>query len=111
MLRIAKQRTGGKKDAARVSCIKDENRTVKVSVDDQKKIWKKHMKKLMNVENEWSDSIDASKVEGTVRKVDIEEVQCAMNHIKFRKASGPSVVAIELFQAGGDKCLKFLTNI
>ena len=63
------------------------------------------------VENEWSDSIDASKVEGTVRKVDIEEVQCAMNHIKFRKASGPSVVAIELFQAGGDKCLKFLTNI
>ena len=34
-----------------------------------------------------------------------------MNHVKFRKASGPSAVAIELFQAGGDKCLKFLTNI
>ena len=30
---------------------------------------------------------------------------------KIGKASGPSGVAIELFQADGDKCLKFLTNI
>ena len=34
---------------------------MKVNVDDQKKIWKEHMDKLMNVENEWSDSIDASR--------------------------------------------------
>ena len=37
---------------------------MKVSVDDGKKIWKEHMEKLMNVENEWSDSINDSKVEG-----------------------------------------------
>ena len=24
-------------------------------MDDRKKIWKEHMEKLMNVENEWSD--------------------------------------------------------
>ena len=33
----------------------------------------------MNVENEWSDSINASKVEGAVRRIDVEEVQCAIN--------------------------------
>ena len=64
LFRIAKQRVGEKKDVVRVSCLKDKSGAVKVSVDDRKKIWKKDMEKLMNFENEWSDSIDASKVEG-----------------------------------------------
>ena len=38
-------------------------------------------------------------------------MQCAINCMKIGKASGPSGVAIELFKVGGDKCLKFLTNI
>ena len=74
LFRIAKQRAGEKKDAVRVSCLKDESGLVKVSVDDRKKIWKKHMEKLINIENEWSDSIDASKVEGAVRRTEAEEV-------------------------------------
>ena len=45
------------------------------------------MEKLMNVENEWSDSIDDSKLEGAVR-IEVEEVQCAMNQMKIGKASG-----------------------
>ena len=64
LFRIAKQRVGEKKDVVRVSCLKDKSGAVKVSVHDRKKIWKKDMEKLMNFENEWSDSIDASKVEG-----------------------------------------------
>ena len=43
---------------------------MKVCVDDRKKIWKKHIEKLMNVENEWSESIDASK--GPVRRIEVE---------------------------------------
>ena len=35
----------------------------------QRKIWKEHMAKLMNVENERSDSIDASKVEDVVWRI------------------------------------------
>ena len=65
----------------------------------------------MNVENEWSDSIDASKEEGAVRRFEVEELRCAMNRMKIGKASGPSGVALEMFKAGGDKCLKSLTNI
>ena len=32
------------------------------------------MEKLMNVENEWSDSIDASKAEDAVMRIEVEEV-------------------------------------
>ena len=86
---------------------------MKVSVEDQKKIWKEHMEKLMNVENEWSDIIDANEVDGAVRRIEVKEVWCAMNHMKIGWAlwaSEPSGVAIQLFKDGGDKCLKSLTN-
>ena len=48
------------------------------------------MEKLMNIENEWSDSIDACKVEGAVRRTEVDEVWCAMNQMNIGKASGPS---------------------
>ena len=64
------------------------------------------MEKLMHVENEWSDSIDASKVESAVRRIEVEEVQCARNDIKIGKASGPFGFALECFKGGRDKCLK-----
>ena len=51
LFRIAKQRVGDKKDVVGV-----------------------------NAENECSDSIDASKVEGAVRRIEVEEVRCALNH-------------------------------
>ena len=60
LFRIAKQRAGEKRDVVGVSCLKDESGMMKVIVDDQKKIWKEHMEKLMHVANEWSDIIDAS---------------------------------------------------
>ena len=111
LFRIAKQRAGEKSDVVGVSFLKDESGMVKVSVDDRKKISKEHMEKLINVDNEWSDSIDACKVEGAVRRIEVEEVRCAMNRMKIGKASGPSGVALEMFRAGGDNCLKSLINI
>ena len=88
-------------DLVGVSCLKDEVGAVKVSVDDRNKIWKEHMEKLMNVENEWSDSVDAGKIEDAVRRIEVKKVRCAVNRMKTARASGPSGVAIELFKAGG----------
>ena len=51
LFRIAKHRVGEKKDNVGLSCINDESGTVKVSVDDRKKIFKEHTEKLVNVEN------------------------------------------------------------
>ena len=56
---------------------------------ERKSGMKEHMEKLMNVENEWSDSIDVSKVEDSVRRTEFEEVRCAMNLTKIRKQVGP----------------------
>ena len=107
---IAKERVGEKKEVYGFSCLKDECGAVKVSLDDRKKIWKEHMKKLMNVENKWTDSINSYKVEGAVKRIEVKEV-FEMNHMKIGKAGGSSEVATELFKAVGDKCLKYLTNI
>ena len=46
-----------------------------------------------------------------MRRIEVEEVRCAMSRMKIEKASGPSGVALEMFKTGGDKCLKSLTNI
>ena len=48
-----------RRDVTGVSCLNDESGPVKVSADDQKKISKEHMEKLMNGEDEWSDSTDS----------------------------------------------------
>ena len=45
------------------------------------------MEKLVTVESEWNDSIDASKVEGAVRRIEVEEFWCAMYRMGIRKAS------------------------
>ena len=51
LFKIVKQRVEEKKDVVGVSCLKDESGAVKVSVDDEKKIWKEHMENVKNVEN------------------------------------------------------------
>ena len=46
-----------------------------------------------------------------MRRIEVEEVWCAINHMKIRKVSGPSGGVIEFFKGGGDKCLKSLINV
>ena len=46
-----------------------------------------------------------------MRKIEVQEVWAEMNQMKFEKAGKPSGVALEMFNAGGDTCLKYLTNI
>ena len=40
-------------------------------IEGRRREEKKHKEKLMNVENDWSDSIDATKVEGAVRRIEV----------------------------------------
>ena len=49
---IAEQRAGEKRDVVGVTYFKYGSRTLKLSVDDRKKIWKERFEKLMNAENE-----------------------------------------------------------
>ena len=111
LFRIAKQSTGEKRNVVGISCLQDKSGAIIVRVDDRKKIGKEHMERLMNIENEWSDRIDTSKVEDAVRKIKVQEVWAEMNQMKIEKLDRPYGVALEMFNAHGDTCLKYLTNI
>ena len=50
---------------------------------------------MKNVKNEWSNSIDASKVEGAVRSIEVEEVWCANGLYETWESKWPSRVATE----------------
>ena len=45
-------------------CMKDKNGRLVVSEKDRGKLWKGHMEKIMNVENEWDQMVEADMVEG-----------------------------------------------
>ena len=44
-------------------------------------------------------------------RIEVEEAWCAMDQMKIWQVSGSSRVAMEMLEAGWDKCLKFLINI
>ena len=59
-----------------------------VNEKDRGKLWKEHMEKIFNVENEWDQIAEADMVEGPVKGITYEEVMKAMNKMKLGKAAG-----------------------
>ena len=47
-------------------CMKNKDGRLAVSEKDRGKLWKEHMEKMMNVENEWDQMVEADMVEGPV---------------------------------------------
>ena len=78
-------------------CMKDKDGRLVVREKDGGKLWKGHMEKIMNVENEWNKMLKVDMVEG----VTDEEVMEAMNKMKLGKAAGLSEVNIVLIIASG----------
>ena len=73
-----------------------------VSEKDRGKLWKDHMEKIMNVENEWDQMTEADMVEGPVEEVTYEEVNKAINKMKLGKAaSRPAEVNKDMIMASG----------
>ena len=50
-------------------CMKDNDGRLVVSEKDRGKLWKEHMEKITNVENEWDEMVEADMVEGPVEGV------------------------------------------
>ena len=57
------------KDINGGGCMKDNDGRLVVSEKDRGKLWKDHMEKIMNVENEWDQMAEADMVEGPVEEV------------------------------------------
>ena len=69
---------------------KDKDGKIVINEKDRGKLWKEHMEKILNVENELGQMAEAYMVEGPVEGVTYEEVMKAMNKMKLGKAAGPS---------------------
>ena len=82
-------------------CMKDKDGRLVISEKDRGKLWKKHMEKIMNVENEWDQMVKAHMVKRPVEGVTDEKVMEAMNKMKLGKAAGPSEVNMDMIIASG----------
>ena len=60
--------------------------------EDRATIWKEHMKKIMNEENEWDCMVETDVVEGTVEKVAHNEIVETIQSMTSGKATGTSEV-------------------
>ena len=66
-------------------CMNDKDERHVVCEKDCGKLWKEHMGKIMNLENEWDHMIEADMVEESLEEVTDEEVMEAVNKMKLMK--------------------------
>ena len=72
------------------------------SEKDRGKVWKGHMERIMNEENEWDQTMKAELVEGPVKRVSREEVVKAIREMKVGRAAGSLEVSAETIVAKGE---------
>ena len=79
--------------------------------EDRAKIWKEHMEKIMNEENEWDRMVETDVVEGPMEKVVRNEIVEAIQSMKSGKATGPSEVTVEMIVASGEIGVKVMMEL
>jgi len=72
------------------------------SEKDRGRVWKEHMERVMNEENEWGQNVQVNLVEGPVERVSREEVVKTLGKMKAGKAAGPLEVSVEMIAASGE---------
>ena len=91
-----------KEKCGRRKVLKKKRRTIGFIEEDRAKIWKEHMEKILNEENEWNHLVETDVVEGPVEKVACNEIVEAMQKMKSEKETGPSEVSVEMIVASGE---------
>ena len=98
------------KDLEGGRCLRGDERLGFIE-EDREKIWKEHMEKIMNEENEWDHMAETDVVEGPVEKVVRDEIVEAMQKTKSGKATGPSEVSVEMIVASGEIGVKVMMEL
>ena len=79
--------------------------------EDRAKIWKEHMEKIMNEENEWDCMKKTDLVQGPVEKVACNEIVEAIQSMKSGKATGPSEVSVKMIVTSGEIGVKVMMEL
>ena len=92
-------------------CMRGNDGTPYLNEKDSANLWKAHMSKVMNEDNELDQTADADVVQGPIERVLREEVMEAFKHLKIGKASGSSEVYSEMLLANGDVVIRVLMEL
>ena len=99
------------KDAEGGRCLRGGDGRFGFIEEDRAKIWKEHMEKIMNEENEWDRMVETDVVEGPVEKVARNEIVEAIQSMKSGKATGTSGVSVEMIVASGEIGVKVMMEL
>ena len=99
------------KDVEGGRCLRGGDGRLSFIAEDRAKIWKEHMEKIMNKENEWDLMLETDLVEGPVEKVARNETVEAIQSMKSGKAAGTSKVSVEMIVASGKIGVKVMLEL
>ena len=111
MFKLVKSMKEDGKDVEGGRCMRGSNRRLNFSEKDIGRVWKEHMERIMNEENEWDQNVQADLVEGPVERVSWEEVVKALGKMKGGKAAGPSEVSVEMIAASGENGIDVMVEL
>ena len=92
-------------------CLSRSDEQLNFIEEDGAKIWKGHMEKIMNEENELDHMVETDEVEGPVEKVARNEIVEAMQKMKPRKATGRFEVCVKIIVASGKIGVKLIMEL
>ena len=99
------------KDVEGGRCLRGGDGRLGFIEEDRAKIWKEHMEKIMNEENEWDRMVETDLVEGPVKKVVRNEIVKAIQSMKSGKATGTSEVSVEMIIASSEIGVKVMMEL
>ena len=102
LFKLVKSMKKDGKDVEVGRCMRGSDRKLNFSEPDRGRVWKEHMERFMNEENEWNQNVQADLVEGPVERVSREEVAKALGKMKAGKAARPSEVSVKMIAASGE---------
>ena len=73
-------------------CMRGNDGTLYLDEKDRAKLWKAHMSKMMNEENELDQIADADAVDGPIERVMREEIMEEFKYLMIGKVPGPTEV-------------------
>ena len=92
-------------------CLKGRDGRLGFIEEDRAKIWKEHLEKIMNKENEWDHMMEIDVAEGSVKKVARNETVEAKQMMKSVKATGPFEVSVEIIVASSKIGIKVMVEL
>ena len=92
-------------------CLRGRDGRLGFIEEDTESIWKEHIGKIINEENEWDQMVETDIVEGPVEKVARNEIVEVMQKMKSGKATGPSEVSVETIVVSGEIEVKVMMEL